>query len=189
MYLFFDTETTGLPKDWKAPVTNFNNWPRMVQLAWLEYDMDGKLLSENNYIVKPEGYSIPINMVNIHGISTERALKEGIELNTVLTKFSEMINKSKFLVAHNMKFDEKIAGAEFLRKGMVNLIPKKPRICTMETATDFCKIDGHYGYKWPKLSELHYKLFSESYDEAHNALADIKITAKCFWEMKKRGVI
>jgi len=30
MYLFFDTETTGLPRNWKAPVTDLDNWPRMV---------------------------------------------------------------------------------------------------------------------------------------------------------------
>jgi DNA polymerase III subunit epsilon len=189
MYLFFDTETTGLPKDWKAPVTNLNNWPRMVQIAWLEYSAEGILLSENNFIIRPEGYTIPSNMVNIHGISTERAMNEGTDLNSVLINFSETIKKSNFLVAHNMKFDEKIAGAEFLRKGMVNLIPKKPRFCTMEAATDFCKIDGPYGYKWPKLSELHLKLFAESIEETHNALDDIKVTAKCFWEMKKSGLI
>jgi DNA polymerase III subunit epsilon len=189
MYLFFDTETTGLPKNWKAPVTDLRNWPRMVQIAWLGYDLDGNQISENSYIIKPEGYTIPKDMTKIHGISNEKAINEGIELNTVLSEFSEIIKKSKFLVAHNMKFDEKIAGAEFLRKEMENIIQKKKRICTMEIATDYCKISGPYGYKWPKLSELHQKLFGEDYEEAHNALADVKITAKCFWEMKKRGII
>ena len=52
MYLFFDTETTGLPKNWKAPVTDVNNWPRMVQLAWETYDVQGNLLARNNHIIK-----------------------------------------------------------------------------------------------------------------------------------------
>ena len=38
MYLFFDTETTGLPRNWKAPVTHLNNWPRMIQIAWIACD-------------------------------------------------------------------------------------------------------------------------------------------------------
>lgn len=53
MYLFFDTETTGLPQNYKAPVTNLNNWPRMVQIAWLQYDKDGNRISANNSIIKP----------------------------------------------------------------------------------------------------------------------------------------
>ena len=44
MYLFFDTETTGLPKRWNAPVTDLENWPRLVQLAWIMYDDRGNML-------------------------------------------------------------------------------------------------------------------------------------------------
>ena len=59
----------------------------------------------------------------------------------------------------------------------------------MHGTTDFCKISGPYGYKWPKLSELHYKLFKKGFDEAHNAAVDINATAKCFWELKRIGKI
>jgi hypothetical protein len=59
MILFFDTETTGLPKNWKAPVTDLNNWPRLVQLAFLLYDKSGNLVSSGDYIIKPDGFSIP----------------------------------------------------------------------------------------------------------------------------------
>ena len=31
------------------------------------------------------------------------------------------------------------------------------KICTMHKSTDFCKIENGYGYKWPKLIELHEK--------------------------------
>jgi len=93
------------------------------------------------------------------------------------------------LVAHNMSFDEKIVGAEFLRVGMPNSIPAKRKICTMESTTNFCAIDGPYGYKWPKLSELYYKLFKTGFEEAHNAAVDITATVKCFWELKRIGKI
>jgi DNA polymerase-3 subunit alpha len=33
-YLIFDTETTGVAKDFKAPPSTGDNWPRIVQLAW-----------------------------------------------------------------------------------------------------------------------------------------------------------
>ncbi len=189
MYLFFDTETTGLPKNWKAPVTELNNWPRLVQLAYLLYDNEGNQISGADHIIKPEGFTIPVEASRIHGISTERAIQEGENLLSVLQAFHDLINKSECLVAHNMSFDEKIVGAEFLRNKFPNTIPAKKKICTMHSTTDFCKISGPYGYKWPKLSELHYKLFKKGFDEAHNAAVDINATAKCFWELKRIGKI
>lgn len=189
MYLFFDTETTGLPLNRKAPVSDLNNWPRMVQLAWLLYDGNGNKISGKDYIIKPEGYIIPAEASKIHGITTERANAEGLNLQTVLWDFVSQVNKAEFLVAHNMKFDEKIVGAEFLRSKMPNSIASKKRICTMEKATNFCAIIGNYGYKWPTLTELHYKLFRTGFEESHNAAADIIATAKCFWELKRQGII
>ncbi len=189
MYLFFDTETTGLPRNWKAPVTDLNNWPRLVQLAYLYYDAQGNKIDSGDYIIKPEGFTIPADASRVHGISTERAMEEGCALATVLHDFNSLIGEAKVLVAHNMSFDEKILGAEFLRIGMKNPIPAKQKICTMESTTAFCAISGPYGYKWPKLSELHYKLFRCGFDEAHNAAVDITATARCFWELRRIGKI
>lgn len=189
MYLFFDTETTGLPRSWKAPVTDLNNWPRLVQLAYLYYDSKGNKISGGDYIIKPEGFTIPTIASNIHGISNEKALREGQSITYVLQDFHSLIGQASYLVAHNMSFDEKIVGAEFLRNGMQNIIQSKNKICTMESTTNFCAIAGPYGYKWPKLSELHYKLFGTGFEEAHNAAVDITATAKCFWELKKLGKI
>lgn len=188
-YLFFDTETTGLPKDWKAPVTNLNNWPRLVQLAYELYDDEGYKITEANYIIKPEGFFIPKEASNIHGISHERALKEGEILLSVLNNFAEIIKNSDTLVAHNMSFDEKIIGAEFLRNGIVDYTSKKRKICTMQSTTDFCAIHGYYGHKWPTLQELHEKLFGKGFDDAHDAYVDVSATARCFFELRKLGEI
>ncbi len=187
MYLFFDTETTGLPLNWKAPVTDLKNWPRLVQLAYLYYDRSGNKISGGDYIIRPEGFSIPPDVARIHGISQERALSDGQPLKGVLQDFLSMIDEAEVLVAHNMSFDEKIVGAEFLRAGMGNPIQGKKRICTMESTTAFCALRGPYGYKWPKLSELHYKLFRTGFEEAHNAAVDINATARCFWELRRLG--
>ncbi len=189
MYVFFDTETTGLPKSWKAPVSDIDNWPRLVQLAWLYFDGEGNQISTGDFIVRPEGFIIPEDSSSIHGISTERALKEGLPLDEVLRQFQDIVDRAEFLVAHNMSFDEKIVGAEFLRLGKMNVIEEKAKICTMEKATNFCAIEGPYGYKWPKLSELHQKLFGRDFSEAHDAAVDIMATATCFWEMKRLGIL
>jgi len=189
MYLFFDTETTGLPKNYKAPASDLNNWPRLVQLAYHLYDNDGNKISEGDHIIKPEGFTIPIEASRIHGISNERANLEGISLLTVLQAFQTLIDQSDYLVAHNMSFDEKIVGAEFLRNKMQDSLASKRKICTMQSTTNFCALPGPYGYKWPKLSELHYKLFNSGFEEAHNASVDINATARCFWELKRLGKI
>jgi DNA polymerase III epsilon subunit-like protein len=193
-YLFFDTETTGLPLNYRAPVTDLRNWPRLVQLAWIVTADDGRVLANRNTIIKPVGFIIPEAAAAIHGISNERALVAGADLCEVLEDFTLAGVGTKCdtmqLVAHNMAFDEKIVGAELLRCKMFNWLPEARRICTMQATTDFCQLPGLYGgYKWPKLAELHQKLFGEDFAEAHNAAADIQATARCFFELKRLKII
>ena len=188
-YLFFDTETTGLPRNRNAPLHDLGNWPRLVQIAWLVFDQQGKELSGISHIIRPEGFTIPGDASRFHGISTERAIREGADLQTILTQFSEMIDQAEYLVAHNMAFDEKIVGAEFLRKNVAHDLLRTKRICTMESSVNFCAIDGPYGYKWPTLSQLHFKLFNTGFEETHNAAVDVRATAKSFWELRRRGLL
>jgi len=189
MYLFFDTETNGLPHNWRAPVTDLTNWPRLVQIAWMLFDGNGQEIARNSHIVKPVGFTIPTAASDVHGISTEKALIEGIDLSIVLDEFLEQLKKANYIVAHNLSFDEKIVGAELLRNNYPNLLPQKTGICTMKQSTEYCALPGKYGYKWPKLNELHRKLFGYNFDNAHDAVADIRATAKCFWELRKRGIL
>jgi len=189
MFLFFDTETTGLPKNWKAPLEDLGNWPRLVQLGWLLTDENGKELRSVNRIIKPEGFIIPEAAASVHGITTEQAKNEGESLDEVLDRFVRVVEEAKALVAHNMSFDEMIMGAELLRKKIDHSMPQRPRICTMRYATDYCAIETSYGYKWPKLIELHYKLFGKGFAGAHDALADVRATARCFFELIDRKVI
>ncbi len=188
-YLFFDTETTGLPKNYNAPATDFNNWPRLVQLAYLLFDDDGNKVSSNNFIIKPEGFTIPISASNLHGITTERALREGESIINVLKDFILQVSKADYLVAHNMEFDEKIIGSELLRNGFKDFTKDKNKICTKLKSTKFCAIKSIYGYKWPSLSELHIKLFGVDFEDSHDAMADVSATAKCFWELRSIGEI
>ena len=193
MYLFFDTETTGLPNSWSAPASQTTNWPRMVQLACLLYETNGTLVESRNFIIKPEGYTIPKDATDIHRITTERAMQEGVDLKTSLIDFQNLVSQATFLVAHNIDFDEKIIGAEFHRKLGNDPLPKKKRFCTMKNPMiiHFCAIPPkrNGSYKWPKLSELHYKLFKKQFEEAHDASVDIAATAKCFFALKEKGVI
>lgn len=191
MYLFFDTETTGLPLNWKAPVTDLNNWPRVTQLAWQVYDENGNLIRERCNLIKPDGWVIPKEKFFIdNNMSTERCEIEGVNLIDILEDFVEQVNNSEYLIAHNMSFDERIIGAEMIRTKLeFNEEPKK--LCTMQESTNFCRLAPfRYGsYKWPTLIELHEKLFDEGFDKAHDALVDVSACAKSFFELKRRKLI
>lgn len=189
MILFFDTETTGLPRKWNNPVTDVDNWPRMVQLAWIMCDRTGKVIEQRNDIIRPEGYFIPPVVSRIHGITTERALKEGRDLKEVLDDFSAKIDEAEALVGHNISFDESIVGAEFERKRIMSSLFLKPRLCTMKGAVNYCKLPGKRGLKPPKLIELHQFLFGTGFDNAHDALADVEATMRCFWRLRELNVM
>ena len=189
MYLFFDTETTGLPRNWNAPVSELDNWPRLVELAWLLYDEKGDVVESRSAIVKPDGFEIPSGAEAVHGINTARALAEGVALGALLDDFARVVDTSRVLIAHNMSFDEKIMGAELLRTGVRSSFDKRERFCTMKTSTELCAIPGRYGFKWPTLAELHQRLFGTIPDGAHAAGSDVEACAKCFFEMKRLGLI
>ncbi|WP_434037466.1 DNA polymerase III subunit alpha [Formosa sp. 4Alg 33] len=189
MYLIFDTETTGLPKRWDAPISDTDNWPRCIQIAWQLHDELGNCIEHQDYLVKPEGFNIPYDAEKIHGISTELAEEQGISLAEVLEKFNIALNKTKFVVGQNVGFDLNIMGAEFFREGVANQLQELPVLdtCTELTAK-LCEIPGGRGgrFKLPTLTELHQFLFNTPFGEAHNATADVEATTRCFFELIRR---
>ncbi|MDZ7605096.1 MAG: DNA polymerase III subunit alpha [Cyclobacteriaceae bacterium] len=192
MYLIFDTETTGLPKNKQAPLSDFDNWPRLVQMAWQLHDHSGKLLANENHIVRPDGFTIPFNAEKIHGISTQQALKEGKPLAEILDLFAKDVEKTERIVGHNiLDFDLKIVGSEFLRLGKQNPISHIQAIDTQLESTEYCALPGGRGgqFKWPTLLELYTKLFGESFGDAHDAAYDVLATARCFFGLIKQGVL
>lgn len=189
MYLFFDTETTGLARNWKAPITQVDNWPRIVQLGWVACSEAGEVIGETEHIIKPDGYTIPVEASRVHGISTEQAMSVGVPIKQALFEFQAAASAYPVGVAHNLKFDESVLGAEFIRAGLLNPLAQMKRICTMQSSTNFCRIPGQYGFKWPTLEELYKKLFGESPAGAHSASGDARACARCFFELKQRKVI
>ena len=188
-HLIFDTETTGLPKNWNAPLSDVENWPRLVQLSFII--SDGKDSREFDFTIKPEGFEIPVEASNIHGISTEKALEEGVDLKLALSIFRAMLNVADVVVAHNISFDKAIMGAEYHRQGIGEAfearLASKKQFCSMKESTALCAIIGSHGggNKWPKLIELYRHLFNEDFSDAHNSLADTRACARCYFELIK----
>lgn len=191
-YLFFDTETTGLPARYDARWEELDNWPRIVQLAWMLTDAEGKPLSEREDIVAPVDFTIPAAAQQVHGISTQEAQRVGRPSRLVMFRFREVAARASALVAHNMSYDRPIVMAEILRLGTLpSWLANKPVICTKECSTDYCRLPNrsHYGgYKWPSLKELHRHLFDQDVEGAHQAATDVQATVRCFFELQRRGV-
>ncbi|QTY26745.1 DNA polymerase III subunit alpha [Flavobacterium sp. CS20] len=190
MYIIFDTETTGLPKRFNAPISDVDNWPRAVQIAWQVHDQWGKLIEHQDFLIQPEGFDIPYDSEKIHGISTTLAHQEGKPLKDVLQAFNEALKKARFVVGQNVDFDINIMGAEFYRSEIESPLAEMQVLdtCTEKTAK-LCQIPGGRGggFKLPTLTELHQFLFNEPFNEAHNATADVEATARCFLELLRKA--
>ncbi len=177
MHLVFDTETTGLCRG------------RLVQIAWLLCDDDGQAVWRECFTVRPEGFTIPPDAVRIHGITTDRAILTGIPLRAALAVFRQAVLWSGTVVAHNLAFDGGVVAAECTRCGMADPLAGKPLICTMEASVGVCGLRRPGGLKWPTLTELHRTLFGLAYSGAHDAGNDAAACARCYFELKRRGVI
>jgi DNA polymerase III epsilon subunit-like protein len=177
-YLFFDTETTGFPP--KA---------RLVSIAWQIWD-NSMLLEKQAHIIKPDGFYIPAKATKIHGISDDFASENGENIKDIINLFNKKVSDSDIIIAHNFKFDSKIIDIECNLLNLENQLKNKQFIDTMLISTDYLKLPGKNNkYKWPNLSELYKYLFKKDFKNAHSADTDVDATVKCFFELKKRGVI
>ena len=178
-----------MPLSWNAPATDESNWPRLVQLAFLQVSEYGAERCRKSFLIKPSGFEIPAAATRVHGITTQTALEQGVELQTALNEFSQAISESTLLIAHNMRFDENVVASEFHRTQTKNKLHSIKKLCTMTETTGYCQIKNGRSFKWPSLVELHKKLFGKGFDGEHDALQDVLACTKCFFELKTRGVI
>jgi len=193
-YLIFDIETTGLPITKNAKPSDFANWPYVVQIAWGLFDDEGKAIEVNDYYIKQEN-KIPLDAIEIHGITNEIMQEKGIAPQIVYSKFNDALKRTKYLVSHNIEFDVPIVQSEFLRNGIVGAFDNKKTICTMKSSIEFCKIPRYSGgYKYPTLGELFQRCFFQDkgkiiFYNLHRANIDAGMTAKCFFRLKELNII
>lgn len=191
----FDTETTGLPASYMLEEANVNNWPHILQLAYIVYDTDAhKFLEFMEIIVKlPSSVSISEESIRIHGISREIITRSGVDLPQHLTNFLSWCEKSELIIGHNVEFDYKMICAELMRLGWTEQLQTfkyyKKFFCTMKSTVNLCNIQsisktGKQFTKFPSLTELHYYLFKTGLKNMHNALNDVLVCFRCFYKLK-----
>lgn len=189
--LIFDTETSDLPRDWRRPASDVDNWPRLVQVAWVVCDL--KLRAKCKYVtlIRPDGWEIAPGAARVHGISTQRALKGGVPVADVLPAFDAELQASSLVVAHNLQFDEAVMSAEFIRAGLPHHFGDVNGFCTMRSTTELCELAPkiHGEYKWPKLSELHELCTGRPHNGAHDAMGDVEAVMRCLQVLRRKGML
>ncbi len=189
MILFADTETTGFAKFGRPP--NDPDQPKLVQLALLLFDDDGKEVTRFKSVCTPyyDG-PIPEKAAAIHGITRERACEVGASLPVLLEVFREAYLKADLTVAHNLDFDALVIEAAFASASSDDLLINRAKtFCTMKSATPITKIlqarpRHSEDWKWPKLEECMRHFFNESLEGAHDALVDVEACARVYYALK-----
>lgn len=191
MLLIFDTETDGLPKKLNGKITDADNWPRMLSIAWMLCDDNGFVREDEKLYIKNPGYKIDPNSqaIKVNGI-TQEMLDNGWYIDEAVLMFFNAVIKAEKLIAHNFQFDKNIILSEIAR----NNIMQEQELANLEQALESKKIDTMLDQKaitgkWPKLNELHRHLFGTDFDGAHDAMNDVKACARCYFELKKRNLI
>jgi DNA polymerase-3 subunit epsilon len=183
--LIFDTETTGLPVKKLSAEKEPNNWPHIVSISWVVIDsLTNEILTQQNFVVKPTDWYIPIDSTAIHGISHELAERTGHPLSFVITKF--LSEEYDALVAHNIEFDMNVL-IHAIKWDLSLDIPLFPKqVCTMKLSKNICKLQGNFGYKYPKLKELYFHAFQILPFEAklHNSMYDVLILTEVVQKFK-----
>ena len=183
----FDTETTGIP-DWKKP-SESPHQPHIVQLAAHQVDIESREIRQTmNVIVRPDGWTIPEETVEIHGITTELALDVGVAESLAVEMFVEMVGDG-LRVAHNTTFDNRlirIALMRFFSEGMADTFKAGEYECTMQQSRKIMLMPKN---KPPKLSEAFEYFCEKELDGAHNALVDVGACLAVYWAIKDQGLL
>lgn len=184
IYLVIDIETSGLPQK----SNNGTIYPEILQISWVLTNKKGLVLKKNSFIIDTT-FIRNNNHSEFVNIDFEVARMVKFPLAHALKKLAEDIKMCDFVVAHNIEFDIEILGYYYIKTYGINPFKIKKMICTMKSTIDFCKIPSNYGYKYPKLSELYFKLFGYQVKNSHNAEIDVLHTLKCFKKLKSLGKI
>ncbi len=185
--LFVDTETSGIPPSMKASVADTHKWPFVLQVAWRVHERKGKLIkSENHYIFEPE-ISIEKGAFKVHGITTETLKAKGKNRRVVMQLLTDDLKKyHPLVVGHFVEFDSKMLQVAMHRSGLPNVLKDFPHFCTMNAATEYTRFPNH---NYPQLPDLYQGLFGEKMDRVHDSEADAEATARCFFELYRKGEI
>lgn len=187
-FLVLDTETSGLPKKWDVPYDIKNNWPHVLQIAWIVYNQEGKELKRENHYLKNTGFKISKASAKIHKITPEYLLQRGKDPKKVFLKLLADVKRyDPLVIGHFVELDFHMVKVEFFRIGIENSFEDYPLFCTMKASVPYIK---NPSIKYLKLNSFYKTLFNKSAsDNLHNALSDAELTSQIFFHLLNIGQI
>lgn len=194
LILCYDCETTGLPL-WNDPSEDPRQ-PRIVELAASLIDTDTRQAVHSfDCLVRPDGWDIPAEVTELHGITTERALAEGIPERDMLDGFLSMWRRCQMRAGHNESFDARMFRIAIKRgfpedqgEPIAEAFRATPTYCTMRKSTNILRLPGPRGLKWPKLTEAYRHFFGRDMEGAHSARGDVDATIAVYFALQDMQV-
>jgi DNA polymerase-3 subunit epsilon len=185
--LFIDTEASGLPGNWTLPYSDDDNWPHIVQVAWLIYDEQRNLVKQQNHYINADGVTITPSAIETHGITPEYLSANGEPADKVMEMLAnDLVEYEPLIIGHFLQLDYYLLGAAFHRTGVFNPLSKLPVFCTMVATTRLLRSPST---RQLRLGDLYYMLFKADLQHQHDALHDAQATAECFFELRDRGEV
>lgn len=186
-YLVIDTETSGLPKKWEAAYGTKNNWPHVLQIAWIIYDKDGKELKKANHYLEAGDFKITKASLKIHKITKEFLQENGADRLTILKEFeADILAYKPLIVAHFAELDFCMIGVEYHRQNLPNPLSNCQTFCTLKASAPYVK---NPAFHFLKLNVFYKTLFKRRPENLHNALADVELTAEIFFHLLQKGEV
>ena len=186
-FLVIDTETSGLPKKWEVSYATENNWPHVLQIAWIIYDCNGQQVKHENHYLKPGNFNITKASIKVHKLTRDFLLENGEDRLSVFKKFeSDVLTYKPLVVAHFAELDFCMVGAEYYRLNLPNPLKNTPLFCTLKASAPYVK---NPAFKFLKLNIFYKTLFKKRPENLHNALVDAELTAEIFFYLLKKGEV
>lgn len=184
----FDTETTWFINK-KDP--SLEAQPKIIQFAGIFWDLEDWIFKEEkrvDILINPK-MPIPFESSKVHHLY-DIDVKNAPFIEDKIDEIMSYINDSDAIIWHNIEYDEDMIKIELKRLNQEYRYQPKQVICTMKNTVDFCAIKWNWErFKYPKLWELHKKLFDEYFIWAHDAMTDVEATLRCFVELSKTWII
>jgi len=185
--LFIDTETSGIPLRWDRNYTDSANWPHVIQVAWIIYDLQANEVKRcSRYIYQPD-VKISAESFKVHGISQTYLREHGERSKLVLRKLAHDIKKYKpLIVGHFLELDIQVLSAAFYRAHLPIPFGESRFFCTMLKSKKYVH---NPSVTYMRLNQLHEHLFAIASPDAHEAEHDAALTAACYFALQDKQEI
>ena len=170
-YLVFDLETDGLIENERIP--------NILQVSWSLIDKSGYSYKRKTELVNNGDNLNKASSVNSIDIETLKLI--GKPICEVLKELWRDLHDVSAIISHNTEFDISVLDHHMKECDLFFKFSSIPCLCTMKGGKNYLEsINKEENIKFPKLTELYYRLFDKSITPKHQAIFDKVLTSRCF---------